>query len=152
MVAPDGDGVAELADLLGLPDDDLRAAIGGPWNPGYRMPEEHLGTLGVVFTGLVDPRVPDRPLAVIQVDTVDGLLTVGYAVGFPLVTGDMRWSPAEPRTVMPFGVDDVLACVDDPTHPLSAFDVGDPEQTLLACLRDAVVRVTDAAILRGTTW
>ena len=146
------DGVPELAELLGLPVDALRGAIGGPWDPGYQMQEEDLGTLGMVFTGLADPRTPHRPLVVIQVDTSDEMLTIGYAVGFPLVNGQMRWSPADPRTVVPYDTDEIRECLLESGHPLIAYGMSDPQEALLACLRDAVGKVAVAATLSGTTW
>lgn len=146
------DGVPQLADLLHLPVDALRAAIGGPWDEGYQMREEDLGSLGMVFTGIADPRTPSRPLAVIQVDTSDQRLTIGYAVGFPLVTGQMRWSPANPRTVLPYDLDEVRECLLETGHPLTEYGTSDPVEAVLACLRDALAKIADAATLSGTTW
>lgn len=146
------DGVPQLAELLGVPVDALREAIGGPWDDGYQMNEEHLGTLGTVFTGVPDPRTPSRPMAVIQVDTADEQLTIGYAVGFPLVSGQMRWSPADPRTVLPYDLDEIRECLLDTGHPLTAFGTSDPQEALLAALQDALAKIANAATLSGTTW
>ncbi len=152
MTHSDEDGVPRLAELLGVDEDALRAAIGGPWGPGYDVPEEHLGTLGTVFTGLPDPRTPGRPLAVIQVDRADERVRIGYAVGFPLVTGDYRWSLAEPRTTLPYDPDEIHQALLDPEHPLAQAGTSDPQEALLAALTAALQRVAVAATLSGTTW
>lgn len=146
------DGLPDLAALLELDVDALREAIGGPWSPAFEVPEDQLGTLGTIFTGLPDPRTPGRPLAVIQVDHADGRVRVGYAVGFPLVTGDYRWSLAEPRTTLPYDRDEIRVAVFDPEHPLGQTGTIDPDEALLVALRTAIQKVAVAATLKGTQW
>lgn len=127
----DDDGLPALAALLGVAEPDLREAIGGPWHeveagPGPALPF-------TAFTGLANPRTPGRPLVAMRVEHEDGLLAVGYAVGVPVPTGEMRWALAEPRTEL-------------------IYEADDPSEDFLRDLRDAVQRVADAAMLRGTSW
>lgn len=127
----DDDGLPALAALLGVAEPDLREAIGGPWHevetgPGPALPF-------TAFTGLANPRTPGRPLVAMRVEREDGLLAVGYAVGVPVPTGEMRWALAEPRTEL-------------------IYEAEDPSEDFLRDLREVVQRVADAAMLRGTSW
>ena len=131
MDETDKDDLPALAGLLGIPEPELRSAIGGPWHtveagPGPALPF-------TTFTGLANPRTPGRPLVAMRVEHEDGTLVVGYAVGVPVPTGEMRWALAEPRTEL-------------------MHDADDPGDGFLLELRDAVQRVADAAMLRGTSW
>lgn len=125
------DGVPALARLLGVPEPDLRDAIGGPWSEGHDGPD--LGSPVTTFTGLVNPRAPSRPLVAIRVEHEDWSVDVGHAVGVPVPSGRMQWALGEPRTAL-------------------SFDVDEPRDRLLADLRDAVHHVAEAAVLRGTSW
>lgn len=135
MDAPD-DGVAALAILLGLPEGDLRAAIGVPWNTPQEGPD--LGVDITIVTGRASPQTPDRPLVAIRIDHADGIVDVGKAIGVPLPNGRMQWALAEPRTRLNSDLDPEV----DVVH------VSD----LVEALGAAVTRVADASMLRGTTW
>lgn len=131
MADSEVDGIPELADWLGLDEATLRAAIGGPWGAGQIAPE--LGTPRTLFVGHENPRSPERPLVVIRLDHLDWTVEIGKAVGVPLPTGEFQWTIGEPRTSLEF----------DPAEaqPMLAHD-----------LQEAVNKVINAAVLRGTTW
>jgi hypothetical protein len=130
----DGDALADLAELLGLPEAELRAAVGGPWSRWDVTPQagDHL----TVFTGLPNPRTPGRPLVAVRVTLADGVVDVGKAVGVTVPSGDVRWSLGEPRTQIPIDADDPQ---------------GRAWQVLVE-LQEAVQAVITASVLRGTRW
>lgn len=134
------DGVTELAAILGVPADALGAAIGGPWLPGIEAPA--YGHAVTVFVGLVNPRVPDRPLVVLRVDHDAAVVDVGRALGVALPTGSQQWSLGAPRATLAYG-----------EPPLD--EAWGPEHSarlLLEELGAAVAAVLDSAVLRGTAW
>jgi hypothetical protein len=127
----DEDAMPALAALLGITVSALETAIGGPWMQWQSGP--NLDGPIVTFTGLPNPRTPERPLAAIRVDAQDQSLDVGYAVGVPLPNGRMQWALAEPRSTVPFGEDE-------------------DQHSVAVGLRDAVNLVMEAAVLKGTSW
>lgn len=140
------DGVAELSLLIDVPEDMLRAAIGSDLGPGEAGPG--FGSDVTIFTGLTNPRTPGRPLVAIRVELEDTVFEVGHAVGVPLPNGRTQWSLGDPRTVLPYG--------EVPTR--DAFDLSDVmerievQRVLVDALRDAIARIADVAMLRGTRW
>ena len=122
--APQETGPA-LGEVLGVDDALLADAIGEFSPSGTEWDDEVL-----VFTGRSNPRAPERPVVVLRVHALDAEVEVGRAVGVPLPDGRMRWTMGGPRSTVP---------LEDRT-------------TLLADLRDAVVRVLDADMLRGVAW
>ena len=130
------DGIPALAILLGLPEAELREAIGGPWNTPQEGPD--LGLDITIVTGRYSPQTPDRPLVAIRIDHGDGVVDIGKAIGVPLPNGRMQYALAEPRTRL-------HSDLDEPTSVLQMSD-------LLEGLRAAVTRVADASMLRGTSW
>lgn len=134
------DGVPSLARILDVPVELLREAIGGPWNGAENAP--YYGHEVTVFTGLANPRQPDRVLVVIRVDHDDCTLHVGRAIGVPVPGGKHQWSLGEPRTALEYGE----IPLDETWGPQHA------RSLVLDELRDAVNRVLDAVVLRGTTW
>jgi hypothetical protein len=139
-VDPESDGLAQLAGMLGVPEQELRAAIGAPWRAAENAP--YFGHDVRVYVGHENPRHPERPLVVIRVDRDERVVDVGRAVGVPVPGGRQQWSLAEPRTSLDY--DEV---------PLDeTWGGGHSAALLLSALGDAVSTVVDAAILRGTTW
>lgn len=140
------DGVAELSLLIDVPEDMLRSAIGSDLGPGQAGPG--FGRDVTIFTGLTNPRTPGRPLVAIRVELDDAVFEVGHAVGVPLPNGRMQWSLGDPRTVLAYG--------EGPTR--DAYDLSDVverievQQALVNELRDAIARIADVAMLRGTRW
>ncbi len=138
--AHDPDGVAQLAEIIGVPADQLREAIGGPWSNGEPGPD--FGHAVTVFTGLANPRAPGRPLVALRVDHDDGVVDVGRAIGAALPGGGHQWSLGEPRASIEYDqvpLDEAWGA--EHTATLLVDDVG-----------FAVRAVLDAAVLRGTTW
>jgi hypothetical protein len=144
------DAVAGLAIVLGVPTDQLRAAIGGPW-----LVEELPATLDAfvtIMTGLENPRTPNRPLIALRVEHEEGTIEVGHAVGVPLPNGRMQWAFGEPRTLLPYEPEELrehLLRTDPRADTMSSDDL---VEALLAELSAAIGRVADVAMLRGTTW
>ena len=137
---PEADGLPQLALLLAVPEDALRAAVGEPWRAAENAP--YFGHDVRVYVGLENPRHPERPLVVIRVDREERVVDVGRAVGVPVPGGRQQWSLAEPRTSLDY--DEV---------PLDETWGGEHSAgLLLGALGDAVSAVLDAAVLRGTTW
>jgi hypothetical protein len=130
------DGVAELAVMLRLPLGELRAALGEPWSAGQAAPG--WGADITIFTGRENPRTPDRPLVAIRVDPAEGIVDVGHAIGVPLPNGRFQWALGEPVTELAY-LDD-----DEP----DAFKAAE----LIDGLRDAMNRIADVAMFRGTEW
>lgn len=130
------DGVAALAILLGLPEAELREAIGAPWGTPQDGPD--LGVDITIVTGRDNPKTPDRPLVAIRIDHAEGVVDVGKAIGVPLPNGRMQWALAEPRTRL-------HSDLDEPNNVLQISD-------LIEGLRAAVNRVADTSMLRGTSW
>ena len=114
-----------LGEVLGVDDALLAGAIGAFRPSGTEWDDEVL-----VYTGRSNPRAPERPVVVLRVHTLDAEVEVGRAVGVPLPDGRTRWTLAGPRTTV-------------------ALSDG---ATMVAALADAVVRVLDADMLRGTRW
>ena len=140
------DGVAELALLIGVPEGLLRAAIGSDLGPGEAGPG--FGGDVTIFTGLTNPRTPGRPLVAIRVDHDDASFEVGHAVGVPLPNGRMQWSLGDPRTTLPYGE----AATRDALDLFDAVEPIDVQRALVDALRDAIARIADVAMLRGTRW
>lgn len=134
------DGIPAIAELLRVPEDVLREAIGGPWNGAEDAP--YYGHEVTVFTGLANPRQPDRALVVLRFDHDDSTLHVGRAIGVPVPGGQHQWSLGEPRTVIE--IDEVP--LDESWGPQRS------RVLVVEAVRDAVNQVLDAVVLRGTTW
>ena len=140
------DGVAELALLIDVPEELLRAAIGSDLSPGHAGPG--FGSDVTIFTGLSNPRTPGRPLVAIRVEHGDASFEVGHAVGVPLPNGRMQWSLGDPRTTLPYGEHATR-------DAFGLFDVVEQievQRVLVDALRDAIARIADVAMLRGTRW
>ena len=144
------DAVTGLAIVLGVPTEQLRAAIGGPW-----LVEELPATFDAfvtIITGLENPRTPNRPLIALRVEHEEGTIEVGHAVGVPLPNGRMQWALGEPRTLLPYEPEELrehLLLTDPRADTMSTDELS---QALLAELSAAISRVADVAMLRGTTW
>ena len=144
------DAVAGLAIVLGVPTEQLRAAIGGPW-----VVEESPATFDAfvtILTGLENPRTPQRPLIVMRVEHEEATIEVGHAVGVPLPNGRRQWAFGEPRTLLPYEPAELrehLLLTDPRADMMSSDEVS---HALLAELSAAISRVADVAMLRGTTW
>ena len=120
-----GEELPSIAGLLGVDAGALAAAIGDFAPAGTEWDGEvH------VYTGRANPRAPERPVVAMRVAALDAEVEVGRAVGVPLPDGRVRWTLAAPCTRV---------------------TVGD-RAVLLVELRDAVVRVLDADMLRGVDW
>ena len=130
------DGVVEMAALLGVSLPHLRSAVGEPWSPGQTGPG--WGGDVTIFTGRDNPRTPGRPLVAIRVDPAERTVDVGHAIGVPLPNGRFQWALGEPVTE--------LAC-----HP---GDGADPFKAaaLIDGIREAMNRIADVAMFRGTSW
>ena len=133
---PRRDGVAELAALLEVPDEHLRAAIGEPWSTGHDGPG--WGGDVTVFTGRDNPRTPGRPLAAIRVDPTEGVVDVGHAIGVPLPNGRFQWALGEPVTELTY-------------HSADGSDSFKAAE-LIDGIRGGLNRVADVATFRGTSW
>lgn len=140
------DGVAELSLLIDVPEDMLRAAIGSDLGPGQAGPG--FGNDVTIFTGLTNPRTPGRPLVAIRVEHDDAIFEVGHAVGVPLPNGRMQWSLGDPRTVLPYGE----AATRDAFDLTEMVDRADVQRALVEALLEAIARIADVAMLRGTRW
>jgi hypothetical protein len=130
------DGVSELADLLGVPEEHLRAAIGEPWSPGQTGPG--WGADITIFTGRENPRTPRRPLVAIRVDPTEGSVDVGHAIGVPLPNGRHQWALGEPLTELEYVAEDGA----------DAFKAA----ALIDGIREGVNRIAEVAMFRGTSW
>lgn len=140
------DGVAELSLLIDVPEDLLRGALGSDVAPGQAGPG--FGPDVTIFTGLTNPRTPGRPLVAIRVEHDDAVLEVGHAVGVPLPNGRHQWSLGDPRTILPYGED----AIRDAFDLSDVAELGDVQRALVEALRDAIARIADVAMLRGTRW
>jgi len=144
------DAVAGLAIMLGVPEDGLRRAIGGPW--AEEPVPANLTAVMTIVTGVVNPRTPERPLVAIRLEHEEGTVEVGHCVGVPLPNGRMQWALGEPRTSLPYDLEewrDLLVDSDPRAYSMTPEELA---QALLDELQAAIGRVADAAILRGTTW
>ena len=130
------DGIDELAGLLRIDPGLLRGTLGGPWSEG--RPGPGWGGDFVIFTGRENPRTPDRPLVAIRVDPFEQCIDIGHAVGVPLPNGRFQWALGEPRTNIPYDFD-------EEPDALRAAEIADE-------LREAINRVADAAMFKGTSW
>ncbi len=145
-----GDGVGELADLLGVPRQALALAIGDQWSPGD--PGSSAWGEFTIFTGRENPRTPGRPLIAICVDHSELTVELGHAVGVPLPNGRMQWALGEPRTLVPFDEDGLVAwATGEGRVPTSTTPDGLAE-ALLAELAAGIEKVASTAMLRGITW
>jgi len=122
--------------MLGVRSGQLRAAIGEPWSDGQSGPG--WGADITIFTGRENPRMPERPLVAIRIDPAEGTVDVGHAIGVPLPNSRFQWALGEPLTQID------LPTVNDP----DAFAAAE----LIDGLRDAVNRIADVAMFRGTSW
>lgn len=146
----DNSGLVELAALLGVPYDEALAALGSQWNPGD--PGSSAWGEFTIFTGRENPRTPGRPLVAIYVDHSEHTVEVGHAVGVPLPNGRMQWALGEPRTLLPYDEDGLIAWASrDGRVPQSTTPQG-LRAVLLAELQAGIARIADVAMMRGTTW
>lgn len=127
----DPDDLVELAALLEVDADLLRAGIGGPWSLG-QVAEVPGGELRV-YVGRENPRMEGRPLVAIRVDTDALQVDVGKAVGVPVPDGRMQWALGQPRRQL-------------------LLDTEADDIALVSDLQDAINAIADAAMLRGSQW
>lgn len=144
------DGLPELAGVLGVPEDMLRAVLGDDWMPG--QPGPGWGHEVTIFTGVANPRTPGRPLVAIVVDDLDGFIEIGHAVGVPLPNGRMRWALGEPKTELPLDRDHLREVfVEANRYDYVSSDEAVTEG-LVQAVREAVAKIADTAMLRGIAW
>lgn len=141
------DGVAELALMIGVSEAGLREVLGGELDPG--VPGPGFGRQVTIFTGVGNPRTPGRPLVAIRVEHEDPFFEVGHAVGVPLPNGRHQWSLGDPRTTLPYGEEATRDAFDLLEEYVDAAAV---QQALLSALHEAINKVADVAMLRGTSW
>ena len=143
-------GLAQLADLLGVDAALLEQAIGGPWSDGEDGPGE--AREFTTFTGRENPRTPGRPLIAIRVDHTENTVEVAHAVGVPLPSGKMRWAMGEPRTLVPYLTDDLFYWADENGRVEVSKTPDGLRDAMLAELAAGISKVAEVAMLRGTAW